>query len=166
MRSAVKEKFPMKNKLLATMAVLGLGLALVPATFAQNSDAAQAPTPPPMGDGGPHGGKMPDSQRQLRHMTKELDLTTDQQAQVKQILEARDSQMEQNHANTSQSVQQQRQTGMTIMKDSNDKVMAILNDQQKQKFQAMQQEHMQHMREHMGGGAPAPAPGGDTPLQQ
>ena len=55
-------------------------------------------------------------------------------------------------ADSSSVWQPQRTKARSIVEDENSKIEAVLNDQQKQKFEAMQQ----HMR-HGGNGGPPPA---------
>jgi Spy/CpxP family protein refolding chaperone len=45
-----------------------------------------------------------------------------------------------------------------IRSDSTAKIEAVLNDQQKQKFEAMQQRMQERMQERQHGGSEAPAP--------
>jgi protein CpxP len=75
--------------------------------------------------------------RQLRRMTKQLDLTADQQAQVKPILESQDQQMEQLRQDKTMSRQDRRQKMMDIRQDTSQKIEGVLNDTQKQKYEAM-----------------------------
>jgi periplasmic protein CpxP/Spy len=102
--------------------------------------------------GGGHGRGM-DPDRQLEHLTKQLNLTADQQSQIKPILVDRQQKMQALWRNQSLS-QEDRHTQMqAIHQDTETKIEAVLNDQQKQKYQAMQE----HMREH------GPGQGGDAP---
>jgi Spy/CpxP family protein refolding chaperone len=120
----------------ATLAVFALGLVCVPAMSAQESSSTDA-SPPPAGFHHP-----PNADMQLRHLTRKLALTAEQQPQVRQILVARDSQIQQIRANTSQTVAQMQTQVRAAMSESNSKLMAVLNDQQKQTFQNMQQRRM------------------------
>ena len=134
----------MRNTL-STFALAGL------LTMAGGAAIAQDNATPPQGQGYGHRGMNPDAQ--LQHLTKALDLTADQQTQVKPILENRDAQAKQLWQDQSLS-QQDRHTKMeAIHQDANTKIEAVLNDTQKQKFAQMQTRMQQH--EH-GGGAPAP----------
>jgi Spy/CpxP family protein refolding chaperone len=123
----------------AKFAVFALALACVPAMHAQDSsttDASQAQPP------AARSRRPPNPDMQLRRLTKELNLTTEQQPQVRQILEARDSQIQQIHGNTSQTVEQMQTQVRAVMSASNSKLMAVLDEQQKQTFQRMQQQRM------------------------
>src|SRR5579884_4018662 len=78
---------------LSLMAVLGLG-SLTSVALAQ--DATPPPPPPDSGHMGAHGRGM-SSEEQLKHLTKTLNLTADQQAQIKPILDSSHQQMQQIH---------------------------------------------------------------------
>jgi protein CpxP len=138
----------MRNTL-CTLALAGLLTLAGSAAMAQDN-AAPAPQ---QGQGYGHRGMNPEAQ--LQHLTKHLDLTAEQQAQIKPILENRDAQMKQIWQDQSLS-QQDRHTKMqAIHQDTNSKIEAVLNDTQKQKFAEMQARMQEHAR---GGGAPAPQP--------
>src|SRR5271169_4101344 len=89
----VLEEQHIMQKILCTLALTGLLSLAGSAALAQDNTTA---TPPQPGQGqwghGPHD-MNPDAQ--LQHLTKHLDLTADQQAQIKPILESRDQQAKQ-----------------------------------------------------------------------
>ena len=126
---------------LAALLTIGGGAAI-----AQENNAAA----PQQGQGYGHRGMNPEAQ--LQHMTKALDLTADQQSQIKPILENRDSQMKQLWQDQSLSQQDRHAKMQAIHQDTNSKIEAVLNDTQKQKFEQMQARRQEHMR---GGEAPA-----------
>jgi hypothetical protein len=96
-----------------------------------------------------------DAEGQLKHLTEALDLTTDQQTQIKPILTARDLQRQQIFADQSLA-EADRHTKMKAIQDATrGKIEAVLTDAQKQKFEAM------HEHEHRGG-----ARGGSNPSPQ
>jgi len=107
--------------------------------------------------GGGHGrGMNPDEQ--LKHMTKELDLSSDQQSQIRPVLQERQQKMQAVFQDQSLSREDRRSKMMAIRQDSEGKITALLTDQQKQKYQAMQ-ERMQERRGGQGqGGDNAPPP--------
>lgn len=88
-----------------------------------------------------HRGMNPD--RQLERLTRELNLTSDQQSQIKPLLVDRDQRMQALFQNQSLAQDDRRAQAKTIRDDTDSKVMANLNDDQKQKYTAMQ-ERMQH----------------------
>jgi Spy/CpxP family protein refolding chaperone len=128
-----------------TLGVSGAALAQEPA----------AP-PPDQAQGGPGPGGMHhmDPNKQLEHMTKELDLTADQQSQIKPVLMERQQKLQALFQNQSLSQDDRRVQARSVVEDSNSKIQAVLNDQQKQKFAAMQQ----RMRRGPGGPPPGEAP--------
>ena len=132
---------------LALAGLLGLGMT----AFAQ--DSTQQPTDGAAMRGPSHHGMDPDEQ--LAHMTKALNLSSDQQTQIKPILENQHQQMMLIHQDQSLS----RQDKMTKMKslsdDTHSKIEAVLNDQQKQKFEAMQQKMEERRQQHMHSGSDA-----------
>jgi Spy/CpxP family protein refolding chaperone len=94
---------------------------------------------------GEHGRGHMDADGQLKHLTQALDLTTDQQAQIKPILAARDQQRQQIFADQSLA-EADRHTKMKAIQDATrGKIEAVLTDAQKQKFETM------HQHEHHGG---------------
>lgn len=136
--------------LLATAATLAVGVA-----------AAQEPTPPPSapsgqqgyGPGGGRGGMMnPD--RQSSMMKERLGLSDDQTAQVKTILEGQRSQMEALRADTASSQEDRRGKMMSIRKDTETKIEAVLTADQKTKYEAMQKEARERMQRGQGGPPP------------
>lgn len=133
---------------LALTGLLGLGMT----AFAQDQSAT---TPPPM-HGPRHQGMNPDNQ--LAHLTKALNLTSDQQTQIKPILEDQQQQMMQIHQDTSLSRDDKMAKAKSLHQDTTGKIEAVLNDQQKQKYEAMQQKMQERMQQRGGGQAPAAAP--------
>ena len=117
---------------------------------------AQDPAPAaPQGQMGPRGGNM--QGRQLEMLTKELNLTADQQTQVKAIDDDTAKQMMALRNDTSLSQDDRRAKMMDIRKGSQDKIRAILTDDQKTKYDALQAKMRERMKERSGGGGP-PAP--------
>lgn len=108
------------------------------------------------------------AQRQLKHMTKTLNLTADQQQQMLPILQDLHSKMKGMHENTSLSPQQRREQGRTLMQDTNQKLEAIMTDSQKQQFEQQMQQRHQRMRDRRmnqgsGAGTPPPPPDAGNP---
>jgi periplasmic protein CpxP/Spy len=136
------------RKTLCTIALTGL-LGLGITAFAQDQSTASS-TPPPMH--GPHS-QMMNPDKQLEHLTKALNLTSDQQAQIKPILENQQQQMMQIHQDTSLSRDDKMAKATSLHEDTKSKIEAVLNDQQKQKYEAMQQKMQERMRERSQGGA-------------
>ena len=127
--------------------MLSLGMAASSALAQEN--AAQAGQ-------GEHGRGRMDAEGQLKHLTQALDLTTDQQAQIKPLLAARDQQRQQIFADQSLA-EADRHTKMKAMQEATrGKIESVLTDAQKQKFEAMQANMHEHRGGNQGGAAPAP----------
>ena len=121
----------------------------------------------PQADGGGMGGHrgrgMMDPDQRLAHMTKRYKLTTDQQSQIKPLLQDEQTQMQSLRSDTSTSREDKRAKMQSIHQASTQKIEAVLTDDQKQKFEADQQKMEQHRAEHMQGGQGG---AGATPPQQ
>jgi hypothetical protein len=93
---------------------------------------------------------------ELQRLDKALKLTDDQKNQIKPILEDRQQKMQSLRSDTSLSQEDRRSKMRSTFEDSNGKIRGVLNDDQKKKFDEMQQ----HGRGHMGGHGPG---GGSNP---
>jgi protein CpxP len=147
---------------IALSSLLTLGAAS--AAFAQDT-----PPPPPSQDqAGPppsgRGGMRMDPDQQLAHLTGALNLTTDQQAQIKPLLVERQQKMQALMQNQSLSQEDRRAQARTISQGTNNSIKAVLTDDQKQKFDTMQQ----NMRRNGPGGASGgpPPPDASSPHPQ
>jgi len=104
---------------------------------------------------------MMDPDRQLAHMTRALNLSADQQAQIKPILTERQQKMQALWQDQSLAREDRHSKAQAIQQDTRTRLEAALNDQQKQKFEEMQAKMQERRRERMNGGpnqAPASAP--------
>ncbi|MBS1800737.1 MAG: hypothetical protein JSS95_13030 [Acidobacteria bacterium] len=145
--------FRVKARRAAMIALCSGALCAVP-VLAQDA----APASPPQGQMGPRGGGRMEG-RQLEMLTKRLNLTADQQTQVKAIDEDTSKQMMAVRNDTSLSQDDRRSKMMTIRKASQDKIRGILTDDQKTKYDALLAEQQQRMRGRgQGGEAPPPPP--------
>lgn len=130
--------------------------------------AQDAQTPPAdQGSGMSHGGHhhgMPSADDQLKHLTRKLNLTDDQQAKLKPILDEQHKQMEQLHSDNSGSREDRWKKMHEIRENSDSQIKSVLNEDQQKKFDEMREQQRSRMREHMGGGMGQP-PSGDTPQQ-
>jgi Spy/CpxP family protein refolding chaperone len=120
------------------------------ALWAQADQPQAAPSGPPQGQ---MRGRGPNAERELGQLTQTLSLTPDQQTQVKALLEQRRGKMEALRSGENPPTREQMQA---IRKDTDAKISALLNDDQKTKFAAWQQQRMEGRR---GPGGP----GGDQP---
>jgi Spy/CpxP family protein refolding chaperone len=109
------------------------------------------------GEGGRRGSMSPDDQ--LKRMTKDLNLTADQQSKIKPILADEQKKMEDLRNDSSGDRQAMRGKMMEIRKDTNDQVRAQLDDKQKEKFDKEQQERQDRPQGRRGGPG---GPGGDN----
>jgi len=132
---------------LSTLALAGLLIVGSGAAIAQDNATATPQQPQAWG----HHGMNADER--LNHLTKTLDLTSDQQAQIKPILENEQQQAMQIHQDQSLAQQDRHGKMQSLRQDTNSKIEAVLNDTQKQKFEEMQAKMRQHMQEHMQNGS-------------
>jgi hypothetical protein len=126
----------MRNK------VLAVALGGLIAIGAQAALYAQDQTAPPDGqqqsqEGPGHGRRMMNPDRQLEHMTKVLNLSADQQAQIKPILLDRQQKMQAVFQDQTVAQQDRRAKMQAIRQDTDSRIEAVLNDQQKQQFASM-----------------------------
>jgi periplasmic protein CpxP/Spy len=151
----------MQTKLLSLALGGVLALGISGAAFAQDTppppppDQGQAAPPP---EAGGRGMRM-DPNRQLERMTRELNLTSDQQEKIKPLLVERQQKMQALMDNQSLSREDRRAQMRTIMDGTNNSIKANLNDDQKQKFEEMRQ----RMRR---GGPGVPPPDAAAPPSQ
>jgi len=124
--------------ILGAMLSTGVVLAQAP-DQAQPSSAAQAT----QGERSHH---TADPDRMAKHLGKKLNLSSDQVAQIKPVLENRSQQMQALRADTTLSAQDRRAKAQDIMQDSKSKIEAVLNDTQKQQFEQMMQERRAHRK--------------------
>jgi periplasmic protein CpxP/Spy len=140
---AIKEHEMMKKLILpATM-------AMVLATAGLSAGAQMGP--PGGGQGGGqmgHGPMSPDQKLQM--LTKQLNLSTDQQEKIKPILESESQQMQTLRQDSSLSGEDRMSKMRQIRQSSNEQIKPILNSDQQQKFV--------EMMSHQGHGGPHGAP--------
>lgn len=106
--------------------------------------------------------------REVEQLTRVLSLTADQQAQVRSLLVDQRQKMEALRKSSSsddassQAALPSREQVEAIRNDTNTKITALLNDDQKTKFAVWQQERRERMQQRRGQGGenpPPPAPG-------
>jgi periplasmic protein CpxP/Spy len=143
----------MRNPVIAIALGGLLAIGASSAIYAQDN-TGQAPQQTQEGPG--HRGM--DPARQLEHLTKALSLSSDQQTQIRPILQDRDQKMQALWQNQSISREDRHTQAEAIRQSSDTQIQAVLNDQQKQKYQEMQQQMQEHRRGGMqGGGDNAPS---------
>jgi periplasmic protein CpxP/Spy len=163
-----------RNPLMATI----LLAALFSVGFAANNAFSQdaQPAPPAQSDQQPGPGmgghmghrQMPSVDDQLKHMTKKLKLTDDQQTKLKPILEDQRKQMDQLRADTSMSRQDKFGKMQEIRQSSDTQIKSVLNDDQQKSFDKMRAEQQDRMKQwhQEGNNAPLPASDGGSPNNQ
>ncbi|HZU33747.1 MAG TPA: hypothetical protein VFB79_21715 [Candidatus Angelobacter sp.] len=117
--------------------------------FAQQNPPAQGG-----GDGQGHGPRrgMQSVDDQLKTLTDRLNLTSDQQAQIKPILEDTHAQMAKIMQDDSASREDKMAKVRSLHETASGKVRDILTDDQKKKFDGMQKEMQDRMRQRQQGG--------------
>jgi Spy/CpxP family protein refolding chaperone len=158
-KSHTEEEHRMMNELVygyllarRTLVLAGVLAVACCALWAQNAS-------PPTGLAGQRG---PNQERQLQQLTQVLSLTADQQAQVKTLLAEQREKMEALRKSgagsdaSSQGAQPSREQMEAIRNDTDNKITALLNDDQKTKFAAWQQQRKERMERRQGANAPAP----------
>ncbi len=150
-----------KNKIRAAALLLCGAVVAIPA-FAQQEST---PPPPPDGamqgppSGGPHRGG---PGRRAEMLQQRLGLSADQTAQVKTILADGRAKMEAARSGSNGAPPDRKQM-RGMMEEENGKIRAVLTDDQRKKFDAMEAERREQMRERRDNGSGAPAPTGDAP---
>lgn len=145
------------------------GLLLCGAFTAMHAIAQQqesAPPPPPPDStmqgpppGGPHRGGPERRAEMLQHR---LGLSADQTSLVKAILADGRAKMEAARANGNGAPPDRKQM-RGLMEEENGKIRALLTDDQRKKFDAMEAERRDQMREHRENGPGGPPSTGDAP---
>ena len=149
----------LKHSMLA-LTLAGL-LCTVPAAIAQdNGNGANAQQAPPAG-GPDHGHMRFDPNRRVQMMTKQLNLTSDQQAKVLDILKSSQSQMESLHSDSSASQDDRRSKMMEIRKSTDEQIRGVLDANQQKKWDEMQSKREDRMEHHQ-----MQAPGSQQPPEQ
>lgn len=122
--------------------LLSLGLALAGTAWAQQGTPNTAPTTKHL--------HAFDSQQQLERLTKQLQLTSDQQAKILPILQQRDQQLQALREDSSLKPADRRAKAMSIAQDTNQQMDAVLTEPQRAKAKAMREKAMERMEERRG----------------
>jgi Spy/CpxP family protein refolding chaperone len=139
--------------------LLALPLAAIAAPAAQNQGGGQGGYGGQGGGGGRRGPMSPDDR--LKQMTKEFNLTADQQTKIKPILTDEQKKMEDIRNDSSGDRQSMRGKMIQVQQDTNTQVRALLDEKQQAKFDKIQQEREARMQNHHGGGPGGPGGPGD-----
>lgn len=142
----------MKRNLILTILACSASLALCPALHAQDAAAAPSTTGTEAGQHqwGHHGGG---GEMMLQRLTKELDLTADQQAKIKPILEATRTQMQANRQDTTLTPQEKMAKNKELRDSQQSQIKALLTPDQQTKYEAL----IEKMHAHRAAGESSPA---------
>ncbi len=138
--------------------IAGILAATCSTLWAQNGSQ---PDSQARGQWGHRGGN---PERELQRLTERLQLTTDQQTQVKNLLAERRQEMEELRKSSSggdasaQAATPSREQMEAIRSGTDTKISALLNEDQKAKFAALQQERKARMERRQGPGSDNPPP--------
>ena len=116
------------------------------------------------GEGGRRSPMSPNEE--LKRLTKDFNLTSDQQSKIKPILVDRQKKMEDLMNDSTGDRQATRQKMMQIRQDTNDEIRAQLDDTQKEKFDKLQKEREDRMQNRREGGPGGDNSGGNPPPPQ
>ena len=139
------------------IALLAVCAAATAPLFAQDAP----PPPPPQGSHAPRDPARMQAMM-LKHMTRELSLTPDQVTQVQTIQTDEAAKMTALNADTGDAGKDKHRQEKAIREDENTRIKAVLTDDQKTRFDAMEASQRERRGHHPGGEGGAPA-GGDTP---
>jgi periplasmic protein CpxP/Spy len=148
--------------------LLSLGFGVV---NAHGQDAQDAP-PPPSQQPGPGMGRgmghrsMESVDDQIKHLSKKLNLTDDQQAKLKPILEDQRKQMEQIHSDSSLSREDRFSKMQALRQSSDTQIKSVLTEEQQKSFDKMRAEQQDRMKQWRKGGENAPPAGASPDSQQ
>ncbi len=136
---------------LSRIAALTLGLAIAGVACAQAQDSSGSTAPAHS----PEGRRTLDPQQQLQHLTKQLQLSADQQAKIGPILQQRDQQIQALRADTSLSHSDRRAKLMSLAQDSSKQIDAVLTNAQRDQLKAMREKAMERAMERRGQHVPS-----------
>jgi Spy/CpxP family protein refolding chaperone len=143
----------MLKQCLATLLAASVISIAAPLASAQDNSSsrpsAQQSEPSQDMGRGHHG--PPDPAQRTAHLTKQLNLTSDQQAKVQEILQSEQSQMQSAHQDTSTSQQDRRAKMMDIRQSTDAQIRAVLDSSQQKKWDQMQANRQQWGQNHRGG---------------
>jgi periplasmic protein CpxP/Spy len=139
----------MLKRFLLTLMVAGLVYSVASPALAQDNGGSDQQAAPA---GGPpeHGHRQFDPAKRTEMLTKQLKLTSDQQAKVLDALKSQQSQMESLRSDSSVPQQDRRSKMMEIHKTTDDQIRGLLDPDQQKKWDEMQSKHGQWQGHHQG----------------
>jgi protein CpxP len=152
----------LKHYLLVVFAASLISIAAPFATAQDNSappaSANDQQTAPSQGKGR-WGHGAPDPAQQTAHLSKKLNLTSDQQTKVLSIFQSEHTQMESLRNDSSLSQQDRRSKMMSVHETTNTQVRALLDSNQQKTWDTMQANREEHMHNrHQDGDQASPPP--------
>lgn len=99
---------------------------------------------------------MPSPDQRLQMLTKQLNLTDDEQAKIKPILVDEQKKMQDLRNDSTLSRQDRFQKMRDIREDSSKQIRSNLDENQQKKFDDIQKEQQKRMQERRNGGGPGP----------
>ena len=151
----------LKKHLLILLAasLISIAAPLAAAQSAQSNDSQSAPNNQQPAEARSGGHRGPDPAQRTQELTEKLNLTSDQQTKVQNILESERSQMESVRHDTSLSPQDRHTKMMDIHQTSDTQIRALLDSSQQKKWDEMQANREQRGQGHRHG----PPDAGPTP---
>jgi hypothetical protein len=125
-----------KQYFVTLLAAGAISIAAPLASAQDNSSNSQQQSQPSQETGREHHGRLDPAER-TAHLTK-LNLTSDQQAKVLQILQSEQSQMQSAHQDSSTSQQDRHAKMMDIRKSTDAQIRAVLDSNQQKQWDEMQ----------------------------
>jgi protein CpxP len=164
-----------ERKVLFASAFLAALLSLGVGAFAQ--DTQEAPPPPAAGQGTGQGTgqgmgrgmgrrSMESVDDQIKHLSKKLNLSADQQGKLKPILEDQRKQMEAIHSDSSLSREDRFSKMQALRQSSDTQIKSVLTDDQQKSFDKMRADQQERMKQWHKGGDNTPPPAGASPNDQ
>lgn len=161
-----------RHPFVATIVLAALFSVGFAASNAFCQDSQEGPPPPPaQGDQQPGAGRhmgrrpMPSVDDQLKHLTKKLKLSDEQQTKLKPILEDQHKQMDQLREDSSLSRQDKFSKMQELRQNSDTQIKSVLDEDQQKNFDKMRAEQQDRMKQWHRGGDNAP-PAGASPDSQ
>jgi Spy/CpxP family protein refolding chaperone len=154
----------MLKQCLLVLVAAGLISIAAPFATAQDSPSNDQQSPPSQDHGRRHG--PPDPAQRTQELTKQLNLTSDQQTKVQDALQSERSQMESLHQDSSLSQQDRHAKMMEIHKSTDAQIRALLDSTQQKKWDEMQAKREQWMKNRRPGPPDAGSAQQGPPPQQ
>lgn len=149
----------MLKRFLVALTLSALVVVASASAFSQDNQSNGQPSAP-AGEQAEHGPgrRHLDPAKRTEMLTKQLNLTSDQQPKVLEILKAEQAQMEKLRSDSSASPEDRRSKMMEIRKASDGQIRALLDSEQQKKWDEMQTRREQWQGHHRDGQAPGAAP--------